>query len=127
MGFRNLQSLILYLGLGRKDNPWDLEDLNPKDNYPVFREKSAEVGARHLFQRRQSSSSSKLSNLVIKTGEPLRRFPQWEPLYNGFERRHEDTVKVLRPSTPRDVPKVVMLPRDILSLFLTCLSMVYKC
>ncbi|KAI3340742.1 hypothetical protein F4824DRAFT_452040 [Ustulina deusta] len=124
--FKNLRRLILHLELGiagvevrQRPNGFAEESANLIE--PVLTEGSAREMGKQFFDWRSSSSSSswssKLSLLVLKTGEPLRRFPQWEPAYFKFERRHADTIEVHWPIGPEDAPKVVVLPRDPMSQF----------
>ncbi|KAI1423349.1 hypothetical protein F5Y12DRAFT_757987 [Xylaria sp. FL1777] len=95
-GFRNLRRLTLHLELGLKSvNPGVGTDVL-KCIYmePALNENSArEVGQRFFKWR----SSSKLNVLVLKTGEPLRRYPQWEPFHSTYERHHQITIEVYNP------------------------------
>ncbi|KAI0858484.1 hypothetical protein F4860DRAFT_486365 [Xylaria cubensis] len=119
--FKNLRRLILHLELGIASVEM-LRGLNGVLEEsagliePVLTEGSArEIGKQFFDWRSLSSSSSwssKLSLLVLKTGEPLRRFPQFEPAYVQFERRNADTIEVHWPIGPEDAPEVVVLPRD---------------
>lgn len=98
-GFRNLRRLTLHLevGLDRKK----CIHIEPKLN----KDSAKEVG-QEFFRWR---SSTNLSVLVLKTGEPLRRFPQWHPKYSEFERENEYTIEVHRPGAPGDVPDVTFV------------------
>ncbi|KAI0476851.1 hypothetical protein F4859DRAFT_480437 [Xylaria cf. heliscus] len=125
-GFKNLRRLTLHLELGiasvtvrREPNGFAEESANLIE--PVLTEASVRQMGKQFFGWRSSSSSSswssKLSLLVLKTGEPLRRFPQWEPAFAKFERKHADTIEVHWPIGPEGEPKIVVLPRDPLSQF----------
>ncbi|KAI0544973.1 hypothetical protein F4679DRAFT_494229 [Xylaria curta] len=124
--FKNLRRLILHLELGIasvevRTGPNGLSEESANLIEPVLTEDSARGMGKQFFDWRSLSSSlswsSKLSLLVLKTGEPLRRFPEGEPFYARFERRHADTIEVHWPIGPEDAPKVVVLPRDPWSQF----------
>ncbi|KAI0186296.1 hypothetical protein EV127DRAFT_439460 [Xylaria flabelliformis] len=124
--FKNLRRLILHLELGIanvevQQGPNGLPEESVTFIEPVLTEGSAREMGKQFFDWRSLSSSSswssKLSLLVIKTGEPLRRVPQWEPAYVQFERRNADTIEIHWPIGPEDAPEVVVLPRDPWSQF----------
>lgn len=54
-----------------------------------------------FFAWRSEMSLFKLQTLTLKTGEHLRRFPQWAPAYHGDECRWSCTVLV-RPAVGDD-------------------------
>ncbi|KAI1127540.1 hypothetical protein F5Y10DRAFT_191578 [Nemania abortiva] len=125
-GFKNLRRLTLHLELGIvgvvvRQRPTGFAEESTNSIEPVLTEGSAREIGKQFFDWRSSSSSSswssRLSLLVLKTGEPLRRYPQWEPAYVKFERRHADTIEVHWPIDREDAPEVVVLPRDPLSRF----------
>lgn len=99
-GFRKLRRLTLHLEVGL--DPKECELLEP-----ILTEDSAKEVGQEFFGWRESSTN--LSVLVLKTGEPLRRYPQWEPGYSRFERKHGKMVKVYRPLTPGGVPDVATI------------------
>ncbi|TRX89196.1 hypothetical protein FHL15_009894 [Xylaria flabelliformis] len=124
--FKNLRRLILHLELGIasvevQQGPNGLPEESATLIEPVLTEGSAREMGKQFFDWRSLSSSSswssKLSLLVLKTGEPLRRVPQWEPAYVQFERRNADTIEIHWPIGPEDAPEVVVLPRDPWSQF----------
>ncbi|KAI1146242.1 hypothetical protein F4825DRAFT_202096 [Nemania diffusa] len=125
-GFKNLRRLTLHLELGiagvaLRQGPGGFAEETVDLVEPVLTEGSAREMGRQFFEWRSSSSpsswSSKLSLLVLKTGEPLRRFPQWEPAFGRFERMNADTIEVHWPIGPEYAPKVVAFPRDPFSQF----------
>lgn len=75
---------------------------------PRLKKESAQEVGQQFFKWR---SSSKLGVLVLKTGEPLRRYPQWEPAYSVFEKENESTMQIYRPWNTGGVPEVVVTPR----------------
>ncbi|KAI0426861.1 hypothetical protein F5Y09DRAFT_317862 [Xylaria sp. FL1042] len=112
-GFRNLRCLTLHLEVGLRGvrgmrGRADEETCNYVE--PMLKEDSAkEVGQR--FFKWRASPESKLSALVLKTGEPLRRYPQWEPGYSAVEKKNAYTMKVCRPANTGAVPKVVVVSK----------------
>ncbi|KAI0903499.1 hypothetical protein F4823DRAFT_618382 [Ustulina deusta] len=109
-GFRNLRRLTLHLELGLKGVVgWQTPDLE-KYTYmePRLKKESAQEVGQQFFKWR---SSSKLCVLVLKTGEPLRRYPQWEPAYSVFEKENEGTMQIYRPWNTGGVPEVVVTPK----------------
>ncbi|KAI1812047.1 hypothetical protein GGS20DRAFT_592077 [Poronia punctata] len=107
-GFKNLRRLTLHLEVGIKTEYSDRELIQPQLN-----EASAREIGEQFFNLRSSSSSpsSNLSVFALKTGEPLRRFPQREPLFGRIERENTITVEVHKPRDIGDKPKVVVLPQ----------------
>ncbi|KAI0548513.1 hypothetical protein F4679DRAFT_550744 [Xylaria curta] len=107
-GFKNLRRLTLHLELGLKS----VEGMRSPDpetcvlTKPILNKDSAREVGQQFFQWR---SSSNLNTLVLKTGEPLRRYPQWEPGYSVVERGNEDTVEVHKPCNTGDVPEVTIM------------------
>ncbi|KAI1120339.1 hypothetical protein F5Y10DRAFT_258622 [Nemania abortiva] len=102
-GFRNLQRLILHLEVG-------IEDVKECTFIePILSEDSARDVGQQFFKWR---SSSKLSTLVLKTGEPLRRDPQWEPDSSCFERRNAETMEVSNPWNTGGVPEVSVMQKS---------------
>ncbi|KAI1346437.1 hypothetical protein F5Y01DRAFT_321710 [Xylaria sp. FL0043] len=112
-GFKALRCLTLHLEVGLQGAGGPRGRPNSETyNYiqPMLKEDSArEIGQR--FFKWRSSPESKLRALFLKTGEPLRRYPQWEPAYSMVERENEYTMKVRRPGNTGDVPEVVIFPR----------------
>ncbi|KAI8943930.1 hypothetical protein F4801DRAFT_323256 [Xylaria longipes] len=116
MGFRNLRRLTLHLELGIKGVS-GLRTPDPENCIyiePILKEDSAKEVGQQFFKWR---SSSKLSTLVLKTGEPLRRYPQWEPAFSVFERRNGNTMEVHRPLNTGGVPEVAVLARPASSYY----------
>ncbi|KAI0419852.1 hypothetical protein F5X98DRAFT_372471 [Xylaria grammica] len=109
-GFKNLRRLTLHLELGLRQlegqrTSSQEENMRIK---PILTEGSAREVGQQFFTW---SSLSKVGVLVLKTGEPLRRYPQWEPSYCRFERRHAETIEVYRPSHRGGVPEVAVTSR----------------
>ncbi|KAI0445765.1 hypothetical protein F4803DRAFT_559852 [Xylaria telfairii] len=107
-GFGNLRRLTLHLELGIRTVRGFIGPEKEKTVYiqPILNEDSAKDVGGQFFKWR---SSSKLSVLVLKTGETLRRYPQWEPPYSSFERKHATEMEVYNPWNTEGVPKVVVL------------------
>ncbi|KAI0966906.1 hypothetical protein F4678DRAFT_262073 [Xylaria arbuscula] len=103
-GFRNLRYLTLHLELGlRSVETRQISDpIKPIE--PMLTEDSAKEFGQRFFEWRPLS---KLNVLLLKTGEPLRRYPQWEPGYSQFERKHKYEMEIYRPWNSGEVPKVV--------------------
>ncbi|KAI1428202.1 hypothetical protein F5Y12DRAFT_734106 [Xylaria sp. FL1777] len=125
-GFKNLRRLIFHLELGiagveLRRGPKGFTELSANLFEPVLTEDSAREMGKQFFDWRSSSSSSSWSSglnlLVLKTGEPLRRFPEGEPITAKFERNHTDTIEVHWPIGPEHAPKCVVLPQHPLSRF----------
>ncbi|KAI1173097.1 hypothetical protein F4777DRAFT_559245 [Nemania sp. FL0916] len=116
-GFRRLRSLTLHLEVGIDDTRnvnLNVRTRNQqKQHYlhimPILNKDSAKKAGKLLFGLRPPSSIMEV--LILKTGEPLRRFPQWEPGAYRFERRNTDTIEVHRPRTSGGVPRVVVHKR----------------
>ncbi|KAI0454703.1 hypothetical protein F5B21DRAFT_231651 [Xylaria acuta] len=109
-GFRNLRRLTLHLELGIRGVS-GFRTLDPEEcTYlePILTKDSAKEVGQQFFKWR---SSSKLSVLVLTTGEPLRRYTQWEPAYSMFERINEDTIEVYKPWNTGGVPEVETMAR----------------
>ncbi|KAI0188000.1 hypothetical protein EV127DRAFT_368631 [Xylaria flabelliformis] len=110
-GFKNLRRLALHLELGLKS----VEGMGTPDPEtcvliePILNKDSAREVGQQFFGWR---SSSNLKTLALKTGEPLRRYPQWEPAYSVFEQRNGDIVEVHKPCNTGDVPEVTIMARS---------------
>ncbi|TGJ84184.1 hypothetical protein E0Z10_g4568 [Xylaria hypoxylon] len=109
-GFRNLRRLTLHLELGLKDvKGWRTPGAEEcMQMGPILTKDSAKEVGQQFFKWRSSSS---LSVLVLKTGEPLRRYPQWEPPYSVFERMNGNTMEVYKPWNTGGVPEVAIMAR----------------
>ncbi|KAI0809879.1 hypothetical protein GGR55DRAFT_689124 [Xylaria sp. FL0064] len=94
-GFLNLFSLTLHLEIGLTHPCGPPIPVRYELKTPILNENSAHEVGRIFFNER--STPSRLRELVLKTGESLRRFPQWEPHYRRFEREQSKTIKVHRP------------------------------
>jgi hypothetical protein len=106
-GFGNLRRLTLHLELGLRDAEGG-RTLNPKTCIyiePILKKDSAKEVGQRFFKWRLLS---KLNTLVFKTGEPLRRFPQWRPAYSLFELENADTMEVYKPCNTGGVPEVAV-------------------
>jgi hypothetical protein len=66
-------------------------------------ESTAKVFARHFFECR---GPSVLKRITLKTGEPLRWFPQWHPKYAQLESDSARTVVIYPPLRSGDEPRV---------------------
>ncbi|KAI1744577.1 hypothetical protein F4680DRAFT_405341 [Xylaria scruposa] len=110
-GFKNLRRLTLHLELGLKS----VEGMRSPDpetcvqTKPILNKDSAKEVGQQFFEWR---SSSNLNTFVLKTGEPLRRYPQWEPAYSVFEKRNGETVEVHKPRNTGNVPEVTIMDRS---------------
>ncbi|KAB5513566.1 hypothetical protein GE09DRAFT_1295011 [Coniochaeta sp. 2T2.1] len=89
--FANLRRLTLHSEVGLK---WDWKRDEPPLHLPAFDEAMAKAFAALFFSQR---GQSKLKLLTVKTGEDLRRFPQWSPAYERHERRATLTVRIRAP------------------------------
>ena len=89
--FPNLRRLTLHSEVGIN---WEWSRDDPPLQLPTFDEDMAKAFAAPFFSRR---GQSKLKLITIKTGEDLRRFPQWSPAYEGHEREATLTVRIRLP------------------------------
>lgn len=64
---------------------------------PELNEEMAKVFGQAFFAWRQAES--KLQTLSLKTGERLRRFPQWPPAYQSVEESVAKIVHIRRPAS----------------------------
>jgi hypothetical protein len=48
----------------------------------------------------EESSAVKLQTLTLKTGESLRRFPEWPPRFSQWEKNHTMTFELRPPMDP---------------------------
>ncbi|KAI1755774.1 hypothetical protein F4782DRAFT_486940 [Xylaria castorea] len=110
-GFRNLRRLTLHLELGLKGVNGGLMPYLEKciNIQPILSQDSAKEVGQQFFEWR---SSSELNTLVLKTEEPLRRYPQWEPPYSRFERRNGNTMEIYKPWTRGGVPEVSIMAKS---------------
>ncbi|KAJ2990608.1 hypothetical protein NUW58_g2862 [Xylaria curta] len=111
-GFKNLRRLTLHLELGissvkgfRTADPETCISIEPV----LTKDSAQEVGQRFFKWR----ASSNLNVLVLKTGEPLRRFPQWAPAYTVFEKRNTNTIEVYKPWNTGGVPEVAVMAKPL--------------
>jgi len=97
-GFANLRHLTLHSEVGID---WSNNRGQQKDREPLLLPKLdvdlAKTLAEPFFAARPRS---RLQTLTIKTGEDLRRFPQWPPAYERHERSATLTVRIRAPSSP---------------------------
>ncbi|KAI1304808.1 hypothetical protein F5Y03DRAFT_168858 [Xylaria venustula] len=109
-GFENLRYLTLHLELGLKNmETRNLKASDPiKPIEPILTEDSAKEVGQRFFEWRPLS---KLNVLLLKTGEPLRRYPQWEPNHSKFERKNTYEIEVYRSGYSGGMPTVVTRPR----------------
>ncbi|KAI1287849.1 hypothetical protein F5Y03DRAFT_380258 [Xylaria venustula] len=119
-GFRNLQRLTLHLELGL--SRFNAEQRSPYEENvclePHLNKESAQRLGQQFFSWRSSRlSSSKLSVLALKTGEPLRRWPQWEMSFTTFERESGLTIEVHRPWKEGEIPGVTIIPGPVENIF----------
>ncbi|KAI0975410.1 hypothetical protein F4678DRAFT_420195 [Xylaria arbuscula] len=119
-GFGTLQRLTLHLELGL--SRFNAERRSPYEEHiclePHLNKESAQDLGQQFFSWRSSRSpSSKLSVLALKTGEPLRRWPQWEMSYTTFERRNGLTIEVHRPWKNGEVPGATIIPGPVENIF----------
>ncbi|KAI0204959.1 hypothetical protein F4808DRAFT_316360 [Astrocystis sublimbata] len=102
-GFRNLRSLTLHLELGlRSMGGWTTPNEYIYIEPRLTKDAAQELGERFFRWR----PPSKLSTLVLKTGEPLRRFSYWDPPFYVLEQEIGYTMVIHRPMEPCDVPEV---------------------
>ncbi|KAI0097350.1 hypothetical protein GGR51DRAFT_469999 [Nemania sp. FL0031] len=110
MGFKSLRRLTVHLEIGLWEEGWRGSAPFGPQNYirvePILDKDSAREVGQQFFKWR---SSSNLNVLIFKTGEPLRRYPQWEPSYCVFERSNAKTIKVYKPRDTGGVPEVVIM------------------
>lgn len=121
-GFRNLRRLTVHLELdlrGKAANA--IPPMQPESSQyisPVLTEDYARETGQVFFEcRRRQLPSSRLRLLVLKTGEPLRQFSDFEPINLAYERKYTDTIEVRRPLDVERAPNVVTLARDPWSFF----------
>lgn len=119
MGFQNLRKLALHfeVGLQNLGNNIETDPLFPNPMHGIHDEKLArpvlmEDSAKELGQMINASrSTSNLRLLILKTGEHLRRFPQWRPPYANWEAKQSRSYEVYLPSNTSDELKVKELPQ----------------
>ncbi|KAL2015122.1 hypothetical protein VTK56DRAFT_6296 [Thermocarpiscus australiensis] len=99
-GFPNLQHLALHLEVGIDfDKGWNRQlSIDERILLPMLDADLARAFAQPFFAWRQPGS--KLKMLTLRTGEKLRRFPQWPPAYQDDERMRAVTIHVCAPSCP---------------------------
>lgn len=119
MGFKSLRRLALHfeIGLQNLSNVIETSPLFQTPMYGIHDEKLAkpvlvENSAKEIGQMINSSrSASNLRLLILKTGESLRRFPQWRPPYANWETQQSRSYEVYLPSNTSDELQVKELPQ----------------
>jgi hypothetical protein len=95
--FANLRHLALHAEVGI-----NFEDCARNDSellmLPKLDEDLAKAFAEPFFALRRRPS--RLTSITLKTGESLRRFPQWAPAYSQHEDAASVTVRIQAPAQP---------------------------
>jgi hypothetical protein len=99
-GFTNLRHLTLHSELGIDFNNDSERTGRGSFLLPTFDEDLAKSFAESFFALRPRS---RLQTLTLKTGEDLRRFPQWPPAYEELEHMSTLVVRIRAPSSPDSV------------------------
>lgn len=95
-GFVRLRHLTLHceIGIGWGEE-WFLGRIDTLEpNLPRLDRDLATEFAQPFFTLR---SQSRLERITLKTGETLRRFPQWEPPYRKIELAYSETICIRAP------------------------------
>ncbi|KAI0393689.1 hypothetical protein F5Y17DRAFT_458697 [Xylariaceae sp. FL0594] len=104
-GFKRLRRLTFHLELIPKDSEqMDGGGFSPLIEPILTTDSAREIGKRFFKWRGEQSN---LNTIILKTGEPLRRYQQREPPEYRFERSQAATLEVFRPRIPGDIPEVV--------------------
>ncbi|RAK94542.1 hypothetical protein BO79DRAFT_283822 [Aspergillus costaricaensis CBS 115574] len=109
-GFHHLRSLSMHFELGLSDihNP-----IKPFINYASVRS----IGQNYFDRRKQAGIEVFESfTLTVWTGKYFRRFPQWPPMYAGFEKKFSATYQISLPSDSSGEVQVRHLEKERLDL-----------
>ncbi|PGH03979.1 hypothetical protein AJ79_07211 [Helicocarpus griseus UAMH5409] len=77
---------------------------------PIVNHDSAKHIFRHICTERESKSLPQLLSCTFITGEKLRRFPQWTPMYGEWERALQAEIQIRSKRDSCATPKTPELP-----------------
>ncbi|OKP14567.1 hypothetical protein PENSUB_13919 [Penicillium subrubescens] len=106
-GFKNLHRLSIHIGLGiahAEENP------SMEEDFPqVLTESKAQDFGKRFFELR---GPSVLETITLKTGENLRWFRQWQPMYARAEGNCAKVFEIYAPIEGNDEPRLKELESD---------------